>query len=228
MNLIGALNTEFIKRRRAELGLSTRALASATGTTASGLRALERDVNQGGVTLGFLARLARALSCELADLFARTGTEPASDEAPTDPRGDGARLGTVLHTTGVLTPIAALVEITGWPLERVTAALEHLEGDLGRVGLVLHRLGNRVTIRARADVDGELVAAAVRSHLNRDGLDLGEARLLRRILNGDLPRQPTNGEQVALGVLVNARLVTADGQGGWKAHPDVVFSLSSQ
>lgn len=72
------------------------------------------------------------------------------------------------------------------------------------MGLVLHRLGNRVAIKGSGDVDGDLVASAVRSHLNRDGLNITEMRLLRRILDDDTSPQPTNSEQVALGVLANA------------------------
>lgn len=219
-----ALNSEFIKRRRVELGLSNRALASAIGTTGSGLRALDRDASQGELTLALLERLAGALACDLVDLIATSSpTGPVGDD-PDD--GDAAVLGQLLHTTGVLTPIAALAEVTGWSERRVADALDDLEAALVPAGLVVHRLGNRVGLRASADVDGDLVAAAVRSHINRDGLHIGEIRLLRRILDGDCPPQPTNADQVALGVLANARLIEPDGPGRWKAHPDVLFSLT--
>lgn len=68
------------------------------------------------------------------------------------------------------------------------------------------------------------MTAALRAHLNRDGLNLTEIRLLHRILAGNCPNAPNNAEQVALGVLANARLIVPDA-GGWKAHPDVLFSL---
>ncbi|MFP5577490.1 MAG: hypothetical protein ACLGIZ_04525 [Acidimicrobiia bacterium] len=92
----------------------------------------------------------------------------------------------------------------------------------------MHRLEARVAIRGAADVDGDLVAAAVRAHVNRDGLNLTEMRLLGRILDGDTPPQPTNAEQVALAVLANARLIEPDGPGGWKATDEVTFSLSDR
>lgn len=91
------------------------------------------------------------------------------------------------------------------------------------MGLVLHRLGNRVAIKGSGDVDGDLVASAVRSHLNRDGLNITEMRLLRRILDDDTsphqqragrPRRPRQ-----------RRLIEPDGPGGWQVHPDVTFSL---
>jgi transcriptional regulator with XRE-family HTH domain len=220
------LNTEFIKRRRVELGLSTRALASAIRTTASGLRAFERDASQGDLTLALLERLARALACDVTGLFSRDRTVQETS-VMTSAAGDAGTVGQLLQTTGVLTPVAALAEVTGWSKRRVDDALDELEQRLPRVGLTLHRLGSRVSIRPAGDVDGDLVAGAVRAHINRDGLNITEVRLLRRILDGDMPPQPTNAEQVALGVLVNARLVVADGPGSWKAHPDVEFSFSS-
>jgi transcriptional regulator with XRE-family HTH domain len=219
------LNTEFIKRRRVEVGLSNRALAAAVGTTLSGLRALERDASQGDLTLAFLERLAGSLGCSINDLIATPApATPVPVDEP-DLAADAATLGRLLYAAGVLTPVAALSEITGWPDQRVNTALEVLGQGLPTMGLVLHRLGNRVAIKGSGDVDGDLVAAAVRSHLNRDGLNITEMRLLRRILDGDTPPQPTNSEQVALGVLANARLIEPDGPGGWKVHLDVVFSV---
>ena len=235
------LNTEFIKRRRTELGLSNRTLASAIGVSANGIGTFEPDASQADVTLGLLTRLATALICPVAALIAVPAGNGAEDDDSThaggaqggDDRGagdgsvalDAARLGQLLNATGVLTPGATLAELTRWPDNRTTAALAQLEADLPAVGLVLHRLGNKVAVRGAGDIDGDAVAGAVRAHLNRDGLNISEIRLLRRILDGNTPTTPSNGEQVALGVLANARLIEPDGRGGWKAHPDVEFSL---
>ncbi|MGY6502200.1 MAG: helix-turn-helix domain-containing protein [Acidimicrobiales bacterium] len=227
MNTTNVLNTEFIKRRRVELGLSVRQLSAAVGTSNNGLRSLEPDANQAEINIGLLDKLANALCCTIDDLIARPAPVDRA-EAPEDPDDDdSAALGRILHTTRVLTPIPALAEITGWDHQRLEVAIDTLEQQLPHVGLVLHRLGDKVTIRASADVDGDQVAAALRSHINRDGLILSEIRLLRRILDGDCPTQPNNAEQVALGVLANARLIQPDGPGGWMPHPDVVFSVES-
>lgn len=235
------LNTEFIKRRRTELGLSNRTLASAIGVSANGIGTFEPGASQADVTLGLLNRLVTALACPVAALIAVPAGGGAEDDdgahaggAHADGAhgdgdggvaGDAARLGQLLNATGVLTPIATIAQLTSWPDARTTAALAQLEADLSAVGLVLHRLGNKVAVRGAGDVDGYTVAGAVRAHLNRDGLNISEIRLLRRILDGDTPTTPSNGEQVALGVLANARLIEPGGPGGWKAHPDVEFSL---
>jgi hypothetical protein len=57
-------------------------------------------------------------------------------------------------------------------------------------------------------VDGQVLTAALRRHIARDGLALGEARMLDRIVRGDLPKEPSNPEMVATGVLLNASLIT--------------------
>lgn len=216
------LNTQFIKRRRAEVGLSTRQLAAACGLSSGGLRILENGVSHGEVTVGLLDRLAVALACQLGDLLV---AEHAGDQQPSSPTDDVATLGQILHNTGVLTPTAALAELCGWDHRRLNTALDALSDQLPTVGLTLHRLGSQVSIRAAADVDGDRVAAAVRCHINRDGLNLGEARLLRRVLDGNTPTTPSNSEQVAFGVLANARLIEPEARGSWRPHHDVLFSV---
>lgn len=235
MTTTNLLNTAFIKRRRVELGLSNRVLAAAVGITSSGLLAFEEDASQGDITLAMLERLSTALACDVRDLIATPeADEPDRDEehgdegdVERDPAADAAALGMVLYASSTLTPVAALAEITGWTRRHVKATLDVLEERLAVAGLALHRLENRVAVRGAGDVDGDLVATAVRAHLNRDGLNLTEMRLLRRILDGDTPPQPTNSEQVALGVLANARLIEPDGPGGWKATDEVTFSVSA-
>jgi hypothetical protein len=49
---------------------------------------------------------------------------------------------------------------------------------------------------------GDLVANAVRAHLNGDGMNLTEMQLLRPILDGDTPPQPTTANR-CLDVLAN-------------------------
>lgn len=233
MTTTNLLNSEFIKRRRVELGLSNRTLASAVGVSSSGLRAFDADASQGDITLAMLERLAKALACSVADLIAApsrpTGenddAEPDADAEP-DRADDAVTVGMALYASGTLTPIPALAEVTGWTRRRVKDALDVLEQRLAVAGLALHRLEARVAIRGAGDVDGDLVAAAVRAHVNRDGLNVTEMRLLRRILDGDTPPQPTNSEQVAFGVLANARLIEPDGPGSWTASEEVTFSLT--
>lgn len=213
------IDSGLVRRRRTELALSLRALAAATGVAAPQLVALEHGRNHPDLTLGFLHRLADALALDITDLLRNPTPEPARDdptsETPTsedfDLERDAATVGSVLHATGVLTPIATLADVLGWPDERTNRALDTLAARLDAAGLRLHRLLGRVSIsRAMDAVDSEQLARALRAHLARDGINLAEARMLRRVISGDVPREPTNPEGVALGVLVNAGLITTD------------------
>ena len=160
-----------------------------------------------------------------------TTSAAAGTDGDEDGEGDAAVVGALLGTTGILTPVTALAEAAGWPLRRTRDALEELEARLPVVGQRLHRQpGKAAIVRAATVGDSERTKALLRIHLNRDGLSAGEARLLRRIAAGDIPKNPSNAETVALGVLVNAELVVTDDRGakqapGWKVADDVDYSL---
>lgn len=103
------------------------------------------------------------------------------------------------------------------------------------VGLRLHRLQNRVTIERSVEASPpDNLKTIVRKHLARDGLNLTEARLLRQVQTGNAPRDPTNPETVALGVLLNAGLIVEGEPAGptsqppWILAPDVADSLHFQ
>jgi len=48
----------------------------------------------------------------------------------------------LLHTTGVLTPVAAVCEALDWDLDRVNSGLDSLERRLIGVGMKLHRFSS--------------------------------------------------------------------------------------
>jgi transcriptional regulator with XRE-family HTH domain len=197
-----------VRRRRAELGLSIRQVAALIGTTGPGYVALENGGGNPDIGLDAASRLASALGLSLDQLVRsqRIGPEHADDEPSLS--GDVAALGALLSATGTLTPVGALCEVLDWPLDRFRAAENALSERLAAVGMVLRRSHARLAIeRAAGAVDDEQLAKAVRRHLGRVHLSLTEARLLRHVEHGDVPTQPSNPEQVALGVLVNAGLV---------------------
>ena len=113
-----------------------------------------------------------------------------------------------LHAAGVLTPAAALRDALDWDKARLDRGLAALDVQAGAIGLRLNRnpAGFSLT-RAVEACPADVLADVIRSHVNRDGLNLTEAAMLRRVANGEAPREPTNPEAVALGVLGNARLV---------------------
>lgn len=93
-------------------------------------------------------------------------------------------------------------------------------------GQRLHRLNGQVAIVSRAtDDDVNPTKAILRSHLARDGVSVSEARMMRRIRTGAVPKVLGNADNVALGVLANAQLVAADETGTWRLADDVRYSL---
>ena len=220
------LDTERIRRRRVELKLSQRTVASALGTASGVVVGIEAGTNHPDLTIAQLARLAEVLAIDVADLFSRPRT-PELDEGLDD---DAAVVGALVWTAGVLTPVTALAEAAGWPLARTNTALDDLEVRLGRAGLRLHRQPGKVGIaRAVTDEDAERIKSLLRIHLARDGISASEAKLLRRVAAGDVPNNPSNPEAVALGVLANAELITAarapQQSPAWVLADDVRYSL---
>ena len=198
------LDGELVRRRRAELGLSARAMGAALGTSGSVIVRIECGDNHPDLTLGLVSQLAELLGVNVSDLFATSDTRDRADSV-----GDDARaLGSLLFANAINTPGAALRDALGWTQARTKAALAELATRLQDAGLQLSSVAYcyRIVRDVTAANDEEL-AALVRAHLTRDGLNLTEASMLARIARGDAPRDPSNPETVAIGALVNARLV---------------------
>lgn len=224
------LDVEAIRRRRAEAGLSHRAVASALGVSSSVIKRLETGTNHPDLTVGQLARLADLLAVNVADLITKPRRSPdGPDPSPADetsPDDDAAVVGSLLATTKVLTPTTAVAEATGWPVPRVHAALEVLADRLPATGQQLRRHQHLVALaRAVTDDDADRIRAALRIHLARNGVSAGEVRLLRRIHAGTVPKVLGNADSVTLGVLANAQLIASDDGATWGLTDDVRYSL---
>ena len=199
------LDGAFVRRRRAELGLSTRAVGAALGTSGSVVVRIESGDNHPDLTLGVITQLADLLGVNVADLFASSHTQDRADTSTDDVRA----LGSLLFAAESNTPAAALRDALGWTQVRTKATLTELATRLQDVGLLLSSVAyrHRIVRDATAANDEEL-ASLVRAHVTRDGLNLTEASMLARIARGDAPRDPSNPETVAIRTLVNAGLVT--------------------
>lgn len=205
MNERTLLDVAFVRRRRAELGLSIRAISAQVGLSTTSYTMIENGHGHEVVTLDTVLRLARALGTTVDGLMVGAGAEAKDiDEDDDDP----ARLGAVLFAVGKLTPVGTLLEVLDWSLDRLHQAEGRLAQTLGTCGMALRRNGNQLAITGAVDaVDTGTLEAAVRRHLHRDHLSVTEARLLRQVEHGDVPTQPSNPERVAMQTLVNAGLV---------------------
>ena len=122
--------------------------------------------------------------------------------------GDAVALGTLLLSVGVLTPVSALAEALGWPLDRLHQAVVELARRLEGVGASLRRSTARLAIvTVSIAVTPETLQTTLRRHLGRDHVRFQEARILRHVEHRNVPTQPSNTEHVGMGVLVNAGLV---------------------
>lgn len=199
------LNSELVRRRRAELGLSARAMGAALGTSGSVIVRIESGDNHPDLTIGLVAQLADLLGVNAADLFVSSNTRDRSDTAADDARA----MGSLLFAAETNVPAGALRDALGWTHERTKNALSELAIRLKDVGLQLSSVAYRCRIvRDVAATSDDELTSLVRAHVTRDGLNLTEASMLARIVRGDAPRDPSNPETVAIGALVNARLVT--------------------
>lgn len=193
-----------MRRRRAELGLSVRSVANQLGVSGIVVTGLETGSNHQDLPLGLVARLAAILGLDTADLF-RRDEEAASGDAL---ESDVAAVGGLLFEAGIVTPTSALRRALGWNPRRLRIALDQLDGRLRAVGMRLSRQDDRSRIvRDVTATSPSEVAALIRSHITRDGLNRAEASILFRIEEGRAPREPSNPEAVAIGTLLNAGLI---------------------
>ncbi len=199
------LNGELVRRRRAELGLSVRAMGAALGTSGSVIVRVESGDNHPDLTLGLVTQLAELLGVNVADIFVSSHTQDRTHTTTDDVRA----LGSLLFAAETNTPVAAFRDALGWTQVRTKAALTELATRLQDVGLMLSSVAYRYRIvRDVTAANDEKLASLVRAHVTRDGLNLTEASMLARIARGDAPRDPSNPETVAIGALLNAGLLT--------------------
>lgn len=199
------VNGELIRRRRAELGYSARAIAAHVGVTSSVICRLENGDNHLDVTVGLLTKIAELLAVDLPALFAYDGTRTDDPETAS---ADVATLGALLLGVKVAMPVSTIVEALDWSRERTVAALDGLADALNGAGMRLSRTGTSYGItRALEPVNATALTALLRAHYNRSGLDRTEATMLRRIATTGAPNQRSNPETVAIGTLLNAGLI---------------------
>lgn len=223
-----------IRRRRLELALSERDVASHWGVSTAVVRSVEAGRVDTELTLGQLAKLADILGLDLHELLdTTTGPPEGNDDGdPTSSAPDVAKVGALLADVRVLVPLDGLAEALGWDLERTHRALEVLDRTLRPAGLRVHRLHHDVrlarTVTAATDTE---LGAQWRRHFAVRSLNPAQANLLRQIRDGKARLAGTKDtEKVRLPELRNAGVIrpaaaAAGTTAKWELTDDVRFSL---
>ena len=198
------LDADLIRRRRDELRLSQRQLAAQIGATGAVVRGLEAGTNHTTITVGMLDLLARALAVEPGTLFVRDSVgEPAESLD-----ADVAMLGAALRAVDTSIPVSTLAAEFSWSPQRIHAAIAALSERLAGCGIRVRHVAGRLSIERSVEaIDRVRLQRVVRAHLSASGLSVLEARVLHQVMSGTLPRELSNAEHVALGVIINAGLV---------------------
>lgn len=212
------LDTDTIMRRRQNLHISVRGLADALGVAMTVIVRLEDGTNHDDLPLSFVVRLADALAIDLQHLLHTPPLQPSERE-------DGATIGALLAETDVLTPVETLATALQWDLARTEAALAQAAADAPKVGLKLHRLRGQVRfVPDQTATTSDEIEQLVRLHDARAGMNIGQAKTLKAIVDGATSKQlQSNSDRVNLGRLRNAGYVTRDEDP--ELTSDVKFSL---
>lgn len=202
-------------------GLSQRALARLLCVAPMTIHRIENGGGHGDLSLRFIDRLAPALGADLATLL------PAPRDA--EPSSDDVAVEAALADIGRYVPVEELARALGWTLGRTNVALAHLDKRLESTGTILKKKRHEYSVGPRrARLTEEQHDRLQRVALNRFGLHLGTARVLRDALDGlvdgEWERNAPAWKTLALGALLKNRLLRMEGQRAVIAE-DVRFSL---
>jgi transcriptional regulator with XRE-family HTH domain len=202
-------------------GLSQRALARLLVVAPMTIHRIENGGGHGDLSMRFVDKLAAAIGVDIATLL------PAAEEV--EPKADDVVVEAALHELGRYIPVEELARALGWTLDRTDAALIDLNDRLRTTGLMLKKRRFFYSIGPRqAVVTEEQHANLQRAAINRWGLHLGPARVLRDALDGltdgESERNAPAWRTLALGTLLKNRLARMEGQTAVVVD-DVRFSL---
>lgn len=228
------INGALLRATRLLLGLGTRELARAAGTTFNVVdRAEKENTLSASATIADARRLAHTAGLNLADLL----TESTST---TGICGDDAqRLAGVLISDKRLIPRDDLAAVLHWTLDHLDRTTEQLDAALAPIGLRVHSTNGGICIRPRHLESLQAAQSLERRRASRETMNLTEARLLRHaVLHGGVDDKPTAYERPALGRLINLgclrpgrtgepfHVITDEAKAGFRTrdtHPDAVM-----
>jgi transcriptional regulator with XRE-family HTH domain len=216
------LDGPFIRQRALKLRLSSRKLSERCGISAPTLQRIIQGKNHPDMMLSHVLRLAQELDTTFPHLIAMPQPSPMTSDA--------VRLEAALLAARRRLNLAELQTALGWHKARALAALDALSCALAGTGAQLNRSYSVYTIGPRDGVLEPSRKDAVKTV--RDGrteLGLGEAKMLRRIMQGRLTsdrmeRNIGGDARARLGTLLEHGLIEPNGA-GFVLTPAVEFSL---
>ncbi|GEM_PF-5612192 len=207
------LDSEAIRARRTELGLSQRDLARRVGAGDTLAFHIETDGDRPEITLREIDRLADALAVDPITLLVsgepQTAVQGSTNRS--EPSSTIARLGSLLQRADTAVPLSVLGEVLGVDRESLTATLVVLDEQLQSVGLRVHLHEDCAQI-VSSGIDG--IAPDKMKDLRREAsarrsIDKHQASLLYRVMLGKLTAKKvaSNNDRVRFRQLVNAGLI---------------------
>lgn len=200
------LNSDLVRARRNDLGLSQRETARHLGVTSAVVARLEDGVNHRDLPLRTIAALADLLGCHPTDLF----HQPPEPDDSADADDDAATLGALLAHLDRSVAADAVADALDWTLPRVRQAAADLDTRLRTCGMTLATtaVGDLKPVPAATAIAPDELQRAYREHHARRGLTHAEARMLVAVLADDIdPQRLTNPDTVTLARLRNAGLI---------------------
>lgn len=193
------VNGARLRAARLSLGLGTRELSRASGTSFTVVDTAEKEnALATSITVADARRLAGAAGLSLSDLLGEPGEQVGIEDS-----NGIKRLAAALTANTRMTPTDDLAVALGWTLPQLHRNARALDAALEPVGLRVHRISGQMCIRPR-DANAHDVANEIdRRRAGRDTMTILEARLLRDALLGDSTDTPKDSEKPALGHLIN-------------------------
>lgn len=166
------------------------------------------------LTLGGLLDLADLIDCDLADLFttpASTDNLSARTRTLSGDHVDPQMLIALLHEADNQVSAQDLRTVFGCKSAALRSAAQHAKQLLDGTGLRLIERDDKLVLAPTNQAAAKEAAASLaRTHIARLGLDNGQARVLRKVLNGQLKSgRKSTYTRGALGFLSRLGMLTS-------------------
>lgn len=220
------VNRELLIEQMTTLGLSERQVLARTSMPTVTLRAARIEgYLQGHTSIRQLVELAEVLCVSPADLLASDSDRES--EQRRDPDDDTRTLIALLFEARQLVDTGRLARAIGWERSRLLDALDAVPAALEGTGLSLATSGASVAVQAEPRPDTAARQSLARAQASRTGLNLAQAKVLRKILGGDHvgDRNPSNTDKLAMGALKNLGCIESDERGRYRVTDALRMAL---